>query len=71
MLYILLLLIIRWGDAPVHSIAATLFLNKSQIHFFNDIGYKYGPYLHCPIDEKTRESGKCSCDISKNFGGNF
>lgn len=27
----------RWGDAPVHSIAAALLLPKSQIHFFNDI----------------------------------
>jgi len=29
----------RWGDAPVHSIAASLFLPRSQIHFFNDIAY--------------------------------
>lgn len=28
----------RWGDAPVHSIAANLFLNKDEIHFFDDIG---------------------------------
>lgn len=27
----------RWGDAPVHSIAASLLLDKSQIHFFEDI----------------------------------
>jgi len=29
----------RWGDAPVHSIAASLFLPKRDIHFFNDLGY--------------------------------
>ena len=28
----------RWGDAPVHSIAAGLLLKKEEIHFFNDIG---------------------------------
>ncbi|KAG1782534.1 glycosyltransferase family 15 protein [Suillus placidus] len=28
----------RWGDAPVHSIAAALFTRKDQIHFFKDIG---------------------------------
>ena len=28
----------RWGDAPVHSIGASLLLPKDQIHFFNDIG---------------------------------
>lgn len=30
----------RWGDAPVHSLAAALFLRMDQIHFFNDIGKK-------------------------------
>lgn len=28
----------RWGDAPVHSIAAGLLLSKDELHFFNDIG---------------------------------
>ncbi|KAF7359002.1 Glycosyltransferase family 15 protein [Mycena sanguinolenta] len=28
----------RWGDAPVHSMAVSLFLPKSKIHFFNEIG---------------------------------
>lgn len=31
----------RWGDAPVHSIAAALFLKSDEIHFFHDIGYKH------------------------------
>jgi len=26
----------RWGDAPVHSIAAALFLNTNEIHHFAD-----------------------------------
>jgi len=34
----------RWGDAPVHSIAAALFLPKDQIHFFQDIGYRHEPF---------------------------
>lgn len=29
----------RWGDAPVHSIAAALFLGKEQVHWFSDLGY--------------------------------
>ena len=30
----------RWGDAPVHSLAAGLFLEPEQIHYFEilDIG---------------------------------
>lgn len=34
----------RWGDAPVHSIGAALFLKKSEIHFFQPIGYWHNPF---------------------------
>ncbi|KAJ9119591.1 hypothetical protein QFC22_003300 [Naganishia vaughanmartiniae] len=50
----------RWGDAPVHSIAAALFLPKSAVHYFKDIGYKHSsfhPHLsllpHCSIVPKA------------------
>jgi alpha 1,2-mannosyltransferase len=58
----------RWGDAPVHSIAAALFQQKSQIHFFDEIGYEHNPYSHCPRTEKAWAKGKCSCDRSRSFG---
>lgn len=32
------------GDAPVHSIGASLFAKKEQIHFFDDIGYRHEPF---------------------------
>ncbi|KAF9016819.1 glycosyl transferase [Hymenopellis radicata] len=38
----------RWGDAPVHSIAAALFAPKDQLHFFRNIGYRHDPFQHCP-----------------------
>ncbi|KAJ3780585.1 glycosyltransferase family 15 protein [Lentinula aff. detonsa] len=51
----------RWGDAPVHSIAAALFLPKSQLHFFRDIGYRHEPFQHCPKgDDWVR--GMCTCN---------
>ncbi|KAJ3903112.1 glycosyltransferase family 15 protein [Lentinula edodes] len=51
----------RWGDAPVHSIAAALFLPKDQLHFFRDIGYRHEPFQHCPKgDDWVR--GKCTCN---------
>ncbi|KAI0062269.1 glycosyl transferase [Artomyces pyxidatus] len=51
----------RWGDAPVHSIAASLFLRKDEIHFFGDIGYRHDPFQMCPQgDVWTR--GRCSCN---------
>lgn len=53
----------RWGDAPVHSIAASLFLNRDQVHFFSDIGYEHPPFQHCPREPSMR--AKCHCDVSK------
>jgi alpha 1,2-mannosyltransferase len=58
----------RWGDAPVHSIAAALLLKKEEIHWFRDIGYKHNPFTHCP-EEKEMQL-KCHCDPKENFDWN-
>ncbi|ORZ00737.1 glycosyltransferase family 15 protein [Syncephalastrum racemosum] len=55
----------RWGDAPVHSIAVAMFLNKSEVHFFDDIGYKHDPFMHCPLDRNVQK--KCHCNTDDNF----
>ncbi|KAK4544420.1 alpha-1,2-mannosyltransferase ktr1 [Oleoguttula mirabilis] len=60
----------RWGDAPVHSIAAGLMLDKSEIHFFNDIAYYHVPFTHCPTGEQTRLDLKCHCNPKDNFDWN-
>jgi hypothetical protein len=56
----------RWGDAPVHSIAVSLFARKDQIHFFNEIGYRHEPFEHCP-QGVAHKAGKCGCDMKDNF----
>lgn len=40
----------QWGDAPVHSLGAALFLEAHEIHYFEDIGYGHPPFLHCPAN---------------------
>ncbi|KAJ2975068.1 hypothetical protein NUW58_g8461 [Xylaria curta] len=57
----------RWGDAPVHSIAAGLLLKKEEIHFFNDIAYYHVPFTHCPTGEQTRIDLRCHCNPKDNF----
>ncbi|KIJ62421.1 glycosyltransferase family 15 protein [Hydnomerulius pinastri MD-312] len=57
----------RWGDAPVHSIAAALFLPRSSIHFFDEIGYEHPPYTHCPINGERWTKGRCSCSPAESF----
>lgn len=56
----------RWGDAPVHSIAAALFMPKDQIHFFDDIGYTHPPFTHCPKQAVSRGLS-CDCKASNSF----
>ncbi|KAJ7226807.1 glycosyltransferase family 15 protein, partial [Mycena pura] len=57
----------RWGDAPVHSIAAGLFASRDQLQFFEEIGYEHNPYTHCPKDPGMWERGKCGCDPGRSF----
>ena len=52
----------RWGDAIVHSLAAGMFLNKSQVHFFDDIGYQHDNFAHCSDDGLL---GTCLCPEGK------
>ncbi|KAF8648098.1 hypothetical protein AX16_006407 [Volvariella volvacea WC 439] len=61
----------RWGDAPVHSLALALFLDKTKLHFFDDIGYQHDDWTHCPSmahEEVWKGEGKCDCDPENNFG---
>ncbi|KAJ2784797.1 alpha-1,2-mannosyltransferase ktr1 [Coemansia javaensis] len=55
----------RWGDAPIHSIAATLLLNKDEVHWFEDIGYKHPGNMHCPRDKNML--ARCVCDPSQAY----
>lgn len=48
----------RWGDAPVHSLAVAMLLNSSQVHFFQDIGYRHNSMKHCPATQRNN----CDCD---------
>lgn len=57
----------RWGDAPVHSIAAALFLPREKIHFFEDLGYFHVPFNNCPVDQRVRAERNCICDPNKDF----
>lgn len=55
----------RWGDAPIHTLGVVLFLNKNEIHYFDDIGYQHDRFKHCPTDPQKRKS--CSCDPKENY----
>lgn len=52
----------------MHSIGAALFLPRTSIHFWDEIGYEHNPYTHCPKIGKNWENGRCSCDPARSFG---
>ncbi|KAJ2523040.1 alpha 1,2-mannosyltransferase 2.4.1 [Coemansia sp. RSA 2049] len=55
----------RWGDAPVHSLAAAMLLRKDQLHWFEDIGYHHPGYAHCP--NKPDMVSQCVCPRSSDY----
>lgn len=57
----------RWGDAPIHTMAMSLFLQKHDLHWFNDIGYYHAPYLQCPQESATFLKNRCSCNPDDDF----
>ncbi|PWZ03150.1 putative KRE2-alpha-1,2-mannosyltransferase [Testicularia cyperi] len=58
----------RWGDAPVHSIAVILLLDRARLHHFEDIGYYHIPWNHCPANKKKyHDTSRCNCDPKQSF----
>ncbi|GMM32586.1 mannosyltransferase [Martiniozyma asiatica (nom. inval.)] len=49
----------RWGDAPVHSIAAAMLLDKDEVHHFEDIGYYHVPFYTFPSATTMKLGKKC------------
>ncbi|KAL6717828.1 hypothetical protein ACLMJK_003913 [Lecanora helva] len=56
----------RFGDAPIHTLSVAMFVPKSEIWFFRDIGYQHDINRHCP----PQSSHRCACEptsIDENF----
>ncbi|KAI0862398.1 nucleotide-diphospho-sugar transferase [Xylaria cubensis] len=45
----------RWGDAPIHSLAAGVLLAPRDIHYFRDFGYRHTTIQHCPANAPARQ----------------
>lgn len=45
----------RWGDAPVHSIAVAMLLDRKELHYFRDIGYQHTTIMHCPYNAPGKQ----------------
>ncbi|KAG0648928.1 O-glycoside alpha-1,2 mannosyltransferase [Hyphodiscus hymeniophilus] len=45
----------RWGDAPIHSLAAGALLAPKDIHYFRDFGYRHTTIQHCPANAPARQ----------------
>lgn len=56
----------RWGDAPVHSLAAMMLLEPEELHWFADFGYVHPPLQHCPEEHAERGLGcGCECGVER------
>lgn len=48
----------RLGDAPVHTLSVSMFVPKSQVWFFRDIGYSHSICQQCPPHEFDTSTSK-------------
>ncbi|KAI9733168.1 MAG: alpha-1,2-mannosyltransferase (Kre5) [Claussenomyces sp. TS43310] len=48
----------RWGDAPIHSLAAGALLAPRDIHYFRDFGYRHTTIQHCPANAPARQTAR-------------
>ena len=56
----------RWGDAPVHSIAAALLLDKNELYHFEDIGYTHVPLFSYPESKQIKKYKRCIVPKDEN-----
>ena len=54
----------RWGDALPQTVAAGLFLKRSEISFTNIPGYEYGSAAVCPENLNQYAKLKCTCNLN-------
>lgn len=64
-----LLPLYRWGDAPVQTMAAALFLRRDELYPMESMGYSFSVATHCPKDKSTAHRLNCVCDPAKTFDG--
>jgi hypothetical protein len=50
----------RFGDAPVHTLAVSLFARPDQVWFFEDVGYQHDATRHCPRFRPRFGGGKAA-----------
>jgi alpha 1,2-mannosyltransferase len=56
----------RFGDAPVHTLSVAMFVPRSEVWFFRDIGYQHDINHQCPAGLER----KCACEptrLDENF----
>lgn len=46
----------RWGDAPIHSLAAALLLQPEEVHHFSDFGYVHSDLQYCTYSATPEEN---------------
>ncbi|KAJ1911175.1 hypothetical protein IWQ60_010265 [Tieghemiomyces parasiticus] len=55
----------RWGDAPIRSVAVSMFLRKEETHWFEDVGYTHTAFQNCPASPELQK--KCHCDPGRSI----
>ncbi|KAH3665624.1 hypothetical protein OGAPHI_003812 [Ogataea philodendri] len=56
----------RWGDAPLHTVAVSLLVPYTKLHYFAGTGYFHAPNLQCDGPNWLLEQNECICFASED-----
>ncbi|KAL0094142.1 nucleotide-diphospho-sugar transferase [Phycomyces blakesleeanus] len=57
----------RWGDAPVQTVAAALFLKRDQVHYIKNMGYDSSIGSNCPVEKEAYSRLQCTCNLARSL----
>lgn len=52
----------RWSDRMVHTLTTMLFADKDHFQFFKEVGFHFGDFNNCPIEDFLWKENNCMCD---------
>ncbi len=57
----------KWSNGPIFTISTSLFLKRSQIHYFSDLGYHERVLKTCPNDQNIWIKNNCLCNREEQY----
>ncbi|CCH59020.1 hypothetical protein TBLA_0B01770 [Henningerozyma blattae CBS 6284] len=56
-----------WPDNMVHTLFASIYLDREELYHFKNMGFDYNPFRICPIENEILARERCGCFATDDF----